>query len=405
MATGVAPDAAPPLEWSEDKNIRWKTELPGLGHSTPIVWGDRIFLTTAIPYGEALKPRYSGRPGAHDNLPISKRHQFDVMAINRESGMIVWQKTMNKRLPHEGAHESASLASNSPVTDGERVFAFFGSHGLYCLDFDGDLIWEANFGDMHTKHGHGEGSTPVLFGETLVVNWDHEGQSFVVALDKHTGKERWKANRDEATSWSSPIVIESDGKPLVIVPGTNRVRAYDLGTGKVIWQCGGLSHNICASPVYADEMLYVGSSYEIRSLLAIRTKDAVGDLTDTDHVAWRRVRGTPYVPSPLLYDGALYFLAHYQAVMTRVQAKTGEEQPGPFRLSGIGNVYASPVGAAGRVYITDLGGTTLVISNGDIPRALALNKLNDSFSASATIVDKEFFLRGKRHLYCIVEQE
>jgi outer membrane protein assembly factor BamB len=256
---------------------------------------------------------------------------------------------------------------------------------------------------MRTKHGHGEGASPALHGDTLIVNWDHEGPSFLVAFDKRTGRERWRVARDEVSSWATPIVVEHGGRPQVVVSGTRRLRGYDLATGKVIWECGGLSHNIVASPVAADGMVFAGSSYEKQALLAVRLDGAKGDLTGTDRVAWVRSRGTPYVPSPLLYDGALYFLRHYQGILTRVEAKTGRDRPGAFRLPGIGNVYASPVAAAGRVYVTDRDGTTLVLSAGDRPEVLALNRLDDRFSASAAVADRELYLRGDRSLYCLAE--
>ncbi|MFP6691482.1 MAG: PQQ-binding-like beta-propeller repeat protein, partial [Pirellulales bacterium] len=256
----------------------------------------------------------------------------------------------------------------------------------------------------HTKHGHGEGSSPALYGDTLIVNWDHEGQSFVVALDKRNGRQLWRLDRKEVTSWATPIVVEHNGRPQVVVCGTDRVRGYDLETGKIIWQCGGMSANIVATPVSADGVVFVGSSYEKRAMLAINLDGAKGDITGTDKVLWSRFRGTPYVPSPLLYGNALYFLTHYQGILSRVNAKTGEDRPGAFRLGAIRNVYASPVAAADRIYITDLDGTTAVLSHGDIPRLLSINRLNDSFSASAAIVGEELFLRGKKHLYCIAKE-
>ena len=404
LGTGVAPNADPPVEWSESRNVRWKKTLPGRGFSTPIVWGDRVFVTTAVPFGDALEPRYSGAPGAHDNVPVTHRHRFDVLALNRADGSILWQRTVRTRRPHEGGHYTGSQASHSPVTDGEHLFAFFGSGGLYCLDLDGKLKWEKSFGEMKSKHGHGEGSSPALYGDTLIINWDHEGRSFVIALDKRTGEPRWKVDRSEVTSWATPIVVEHDGKPQVIVSGTHRVRSYDLATGRVIWECGGLSANIVASPVSADGMVFAASSYEIRALLAIRLDGARGDITNTDQVVWSRTQRTPYVPSPLLYRDSLYYLRHYQGVLSRVIAKTGKEPLGPFRLRGIRNVYASPVAAADRIYITDQDGTTLVLSHEDTPRVLAVNHLDDSFSASAAIVGRELFLRGQESLYCLAEK-
>ena len=403
LGTGVAPNADPPVEWSEDESIRWKRALPGLGHSTPIVWDDRIFLTTAVPYGEPLEPIYDNAPGSHSNLPVTRRHKFVVLAISRSDGDILWQRTVHSELPHEGGHYTGSLASASSVTDGERLLAFFGSRGIYCLDLDGKLQWKKNLGAMRTKHGHGEGSSPVLHGETLVINWDHEGQSFVMALDKRTGRQRWKITRDEVTSWASPVSVVQDGIPQVIISGTDRVRGYDLASGNVIWECGGLSDNIVASPVAGAGMVFVGSSYDKRVLLGIRLAHAKGDITGTEHVAWSRLRRTPYVPSPLLYGGALYFLAHYQGVLSRVAAETGEDRPGPLRLEGIGNVYASPVAGANRVYVTDRSGTTLVISHDDKPRILARNRLKDGFNASAALVGRELYLRGEKNLYAIRE--
>jgi len=404
LGTGVAQHADPPMTWSEQQNIRWKIEIPGKGHATPIVWGDVIFVTTAVPFGEALTPIYNNAPGAHDNDPVTHHHRFMALAIDRADGNVRWQKVLNEKLPHEGGHFSGSLASASPVTDGELLYAYFGSHGLYAVSYEGDPVWEFQPGTMQSKHAHGEGSSPALHEDTLLVNWDHEGASFLVALDKKTGETRWKEARPEVTSWATPLVVGEGGEAQVVLAGTNRVRGYDLKTGNVLWECGGLSNNIVATPVYGDGMLFVGSSYETRALLAIKLPGARGDITGTEQVVWSRQRATPYVPSPLLYGGSLYFLRHYQGILTRVDAMTGREPLGPFRLGGIRDVYASPVAAAGRIYITDRSGLTLVISDDEVPRTLAANQLDDGFSASMALVGGEIFLRGERFLYCIAER-
>jgi outer membrane protein assembly factor BamB len=210
-------------------------------------------------------------------------------------------------------------------------------------------------------------------------------------------------DRDEETSWSSPIIIENEGRAMLIVAGTNRVRAYDPATGSVVWECGGLSSNIVATPVADDGMLFAGSSYQKKAFLAIRLDGAKADITGTDRVAWTRNRGTPYVPSPLLYGDALYYLSHYQGVLSRVDTVTGIDKPGPIRLGNVGNMYASPVAGGGRVYITDLQGPTIVVSHADHPEVLAFNTLDDEFSASAAIVGKKLFLRGRKYLYCIAD--
>src|SRR5438094_12470 len=287
---------------------------------------------------------------------MTQHPKFAVLAVRRKSGKILWRQTVDRGLPHEAGHVSASLASASPVTDGERVFAFFGSRGLYCLDINGKLLWKKNLGQMHTKHGHGEGSSPALHGDTLIVNWDHEDESFLVALDKRTGNQRWKVARAEDTSWATPIVVEHRGQAQVIVPGTHRLRGYDLATGAVLWECGGLSSNVVATPVTANGVVYAGSSYDTRAMLAIRLAGAKGDITGTANVVWTRHRGTPYVPSPLLYGDTLYNMQHYQGVLVRVDVKTGEDQGEFIRMPAIKSVYASPVGAAGRIYITSREG-------------------------------------------------
>ena len=320
LGTGVSPKGDPPVEWSEEKNVHWKVALPGRGHSTPIIWGDRIFLTAAVPFGPKLPPRRSGRPGAHDNLAVTYRHRFVALAVDREIGKTLWEKKLHDALPEEGAHYTASLASASPVADDEHVFVFFGSHGLFCLDHDGNVVWQKQLGQMETKHGHGEGTSPVLHGKTLVINWDHEGQSFIAAFDKATGKQLWRKQRDEVTSWSTPIVVERNGIAQVIVCGTARVRGYDLSNGKVLWECGGLSANIVASPVFHDGVVIVGSSYEIRSMLAIDIDKAKEDITNSAAVLWSRRRGTPSPPR----RASLEFRAaarHAPAVVAALKAR------------------------------------------------------------------------------------
>ena len=401
LATGAAPYADPPLEWSESRNLRWKARLSGGGHSTPVVWGDRVFVTAAVPHGEPVAPTYSGLPGAHDEHPVTHRHRFVVLALSRATGRVLWQRVVRDALPRAGGHRTASLASPSPVTDGEHLVASFGSHGLYGLDLDGELRWEVDLGPMHPLHGHGEGSSPALFGGTLVVNWDHEGESFLAAFDKGTGALRWKSPREPASSWTTPIVLEAGGRTQVVVSGSRMVRAYDLETGEMIWQSPGLSvENVVATPVAGFGLVFAGSSYDRQAVLAVPLQPAAGEAR---RAAWSRTRGAPYVPSFLLYGDALYFVRHFQNILTRVDARTGQDRPGPLRLRGLDRVFASPVAAAGRVYVSGRNGATVVISHGDSPAVLAVNRLADSFSASAALAGGELYLRGGSHLYCIAE--
>ena len=399
--TGFAPHADPPLRWSETENVRWKTPIEGFGLSSPVVWGDQVFLTTAIAHGESFEPAPDPDPGAHDNLPVTQRHRFEVIGVDRTNGAVQWRTVVGDTVPHEGGHVSGSQASASPITDGEHVYAFFGSRGLHCLTRSGDLVWSRDFGEMATKHNHGEGASPALHGDTLIVNWDHEGPSVVRALDKNTGETKWQVARDEPTSWATPLIVVHDGRPQVIVNGTRRVRSYDLEDGRVLWECGGLSHNVVASPVFAHGIVAVASSYEKQAAFGIRLAGAEGDLARSENLLWSLRRRTPYVPSLLLVDRSLYMLHHYQGVLSQVHLETGEDVHRPTRLPGIRHVYASPVAAAGRLYITDQNGTTLVLQHGETPTPLATNTLEEPIDASLALVGQQIFARGHRHLYCI----
>jgi len=411
-ATGVAPFGDPPLEWSEGSNIRWKVEIPGKGSASPIVWDDRIFVLTAIPSDqlpEQPTPQSRGgfdrgrRGGGMHSVAPTQAQEFAILAINRDDGSVLWRRTARQEMPHEGAHVNGTWASNSAVTDGEHVCAFFGSRGLYCYDMDGNLKWQKDLGDMTIRLGFGEGSSPALHDGKVIVNWDHEGESFIVALDTTTGEEIWRTERDEITSWTTPIVVEHDGRHQVITSATNRVRSYDLGTGELIWEGGGVTMNAIPSPVAADGLVYVTSGFMGNALRAIRLAGAEGNINRSDAIAWEHDRDTPYVPSPLLFGGNLYILKSNSAILSSFDALSGALHYGPLRLDGMGEVFASPVGAAGRVYIVDRDGNALVIQDGPEFNVLARNSLDDGFDASPAIVDQEIYLRGHRFLYRISE--
>ncbi|HEY0548345.1 MAG TPA: PQQ-binding-like beta-propeller repeat protein [Verrucomicrobiae bacterium] len=405
LANGVAPHANPPTVWSETKNVRWKIALPGKGHSSPIVFGDRVYVMAAAPVGEAQKAVHDSAPGVHDSVPVTRRHQYVVMAVGRADGHVLWKKVVREEWPHEGGHDTGSPASNSPITDGEFLYAFFGSRGLYCLDTNGLVKWQKDLGKMQTLHAHGEGSSPVLHGDMLIVNWDHEGKSFLYAFDKRTGRQLWKTARDEKTSWSTPLIVEQDGKTQIIVSATKRVRGYDLATGQQLWECAGLTDNVVSSPVYWRGILIAGNSYYSQAMVAIRLAGAKGDISDATNVVWRLNRLTPYVSSPLLYDDTLYHIRHNQNILVRIDPATGEFRGEPLRLDGIRDfIFSSPVGASGRIYITGRDGTTVVLHHDKENATLAVNHLEDSFSASAALVDKELYLRGEKFLYCIAEK-
>jgi outer membrane protein assembly factor BamB len=358
-----------------------------------------VYVTTAVPVG---------LPAEQSHEPLGARpvpHRYVLMAISRQTGDVIWERTAREEMPHESSHpDNGTWASPSPLTDGEHIFAFFESRGLFAYDMNGTPIWEKDFGDKIMRQQFGEGSTPALFGERLVIVWDHQGQSFIVALDKRNGRELWRVDRDEIDSWSTPLVVEHAGRAQVVTNGMNRLRSYDLETGRLVWESQGTTMNPIPSPVAADGMVFLTSGFRGNSLKAIRLADAKGDITGTPAVVWTLERDTPYVPSPLVYDGILYVLKGNTGILSVFDAKTGKPHYALQRLDATPNVFASPVGAAGRVYIAGREGTTVVLQNGLAFEQLAANRLDDGFDASPALVDSEIYLRGNRYLYCIAEK-
>jgi outer membrane protein assembly factor BamB len=403
LATGAAPHARPPVEWSETKNVRWKVEVPGLGSSSPIVWRDLVIVTTAVPVAKAAPPPASTTPpagGGHPAVtPPSSTQAFEVLAYQRADGKLRWRRTVREEFPHEGTHKDGTFASASAVTDGERIYVSFGSRGLYALDMTGKVLWEKDLGNMTVKLGFGEGASPAVHANRLVLTWDHEGESFLVAFDTKTGRELWRTPREEKTTWATPLVVVQ-GKPQVVTAASNRVRAYDIQDGKLLWDAPGLTPNSIPTPVYGDGLLYLTSGFRGNALMAVKVAEAKGDLSTGSAIAWRYDQDTPYVPSPLLYGGGLYFLKSNSGILTRLDAKTGAKQFTE-RVATLQNVYASPVAADGRVYVVDRGGAVAVLEAGPALKVLAVNTLDDGFDASPALVDGELYLRGRRHLYAI----
>jgi outer membrane protein assembly factor BamB len=572
LQNGVAPHADPPTEWSETKNVKWKVKIPGEGHATPIVWGDKVFVLSASSTGKKVerptaageqdqrpggppeggpggfgpgsflgrqmlaagdknsdqklsreefsslanawfdkldsektdkleqekfgqrlgdltgpppevgpggpggfggrggragarsagpglftaadankdgtltreefkatfakwftewdadksgalgedklreglnaalaRPQFGGpggrggRGGFGGGPPPDEVYQFAVLCLDRQSGKVLWQQTAREEAPHQARHQTGSFASASAVTDGQHVVAHFGSRGLYCYDLNGRLQWSQDLGDLRIANNFGEGSSPALFGNTLVLLWDHEGEDFIVALDKTTGQELWRQSRDERTSWSTPLIVQHDGATQVVTTATGKIRSYELASGKLLWECSGMTSNVIPSPVAGHGMVYCMSGFRGNALLAIRLGKS-GDLTDSDAIAWRHGRATPYVPSPLLYGDRLYFLSNNNGVLSCFDAVTGKPLYTEQRLEQVRNVYASPIGAAGRVYLVGRDGAALVIKHGETFEVLAANELDDSIDASPVAVGKELFLRGHENLYCLAEK-
>ncbi len=391
------------MTWSEKQNVKWKVEIPGKGHSSPIVWNDRVFVTTAIPADDNVSSATADTVQGQPMVPSTAVQRFALLCLDRGSGALLWQRILNEVIPREGTHAFSSWASNSPVTDGERVYAFFGSRGLYCVDWQGDVQWERQIGEQRTLFGFGEASSPLLAGSSIIVNWDHEDSSFVMALDKRTGEEQWRTHRDEATSWSTPLTAEVDGAVQVITSARSGLRAYDLGSGELVWRMSGFRGSTTATAIVDGGLVYVTSSYEDRAVFAVKLEGAKGDIADSEQLAWKVKLSTPWVASPLLHGERLYVVKDDKGLFYSLDAATGRQLNTLQRLPGITGIYSSPVAAGDRVYFVGRNGASAVVRADDF-ETLAENQLDDDFSASPAIAGDELFLRGHRYLYCVKEK-
>jgi outer membrane protein assembly factor BamB len=394
-----------PTRFSDTENVKWKIAIPGRGHSSPVIWQNKLFVTTAIQVGGAQPPAASAEDGGRRVGGALVEHNFDLICIDKNSGKILWQRTAVKATPHEGYHNRyGSFASNSPVTDGKHVFAFFGSRGVYSYDLDGKLQWKKDLNvKMRMRNAFGEGTAAVLEGDTLLLSFDQEADSFLVALNKNTGEQLWRQERDEVSAWAAPFVAEHAGRKQVIVAATAKVRSYDLETGKLIWECAGLGTNVIPAPVQLGDLVYVMSGHRDPNLMAIRL-GRQGDLTGSDAVVWSTTRGTAYTASPVLEDGTLYVLTD-RGFVSAFDAKTGEPFYHQTRLPNPYTFKASPVGAAGKLYLSSEEGDVIVLKMGPEYEVLAVNTLKDhSFIASPAVVDGEMFLRSETTLFCISEK-
>jgi len=379
-----------PTQFSATEHVAWKAHIPGRGHSSPIIWGDRIFLTTAIPTG-----------ATDEYAPaIRKEHKFVLMCLDRNTGKVLWERVAKTAAPAE-AHQIpyGSYASNTPVTDGKRVYAFWESRGIFVYDLDGNPVWQKNFPQMHKRGEFGEGTPTMLDGETLYLKFDQEQGSYLLALDKNTGKELWRVERDEASSWSPPLMVTYKGKKQLLVTGAT-VRAYDPASGKIIWQCAGLGLNAIPAPVSADGVVYTMTGFQRPNMMAIRI-DREGDLTGTDAILWSTNRGTPYNPSPVLKDDILYFI-NDTAMLSVFKASTGEAFYKQQRLPGPHSLKSSPVAINGKLYVATEEGDVFVLKMGDKFEVLATNSMGDEmFIATPAVAGGSLYLRGRNTLYCV----
>jgi outer membrane protein assembly factor BamB len=405
---GISSEKGIPAQWDLSRNVKWKVEVPGLGHSSPIVWGDRIFVTTAVnsdpKEGNWQKGFFSDerKPDAHE---IS----WEVLCFDRDTGKLLWEQTAVRRKPVSGRHTKNSYASQTPVTDGTYVYAFFGDQGMYCYDFNGKLIWSRELGIFTMRNNWGLGSSPVLFKDYVIQTCDQEtGGSFIVALDKKTGKTIWKTDRDELSSWSTPYLYEGS-RPELIVNATRAIRSYDPETGKLLWECRGPATSITTpTPTSSNGLIFVSSGFirdEIRPITAFRP-GARGDITlkegvtHSDAIAWRQPTAAPYIPSPIAYRDYIFVLLD-QGFIACYDAKTGKELYGRTRID-VGAIFsASPVAVEGKLYCISEDGDVFVIKAGPEYELIARSSLGESVMASPAVSDGKMFVRAIKHLYCI----
>ena len=409
---GVSLDANPPLSWSPAKGIVWKVPIPGRGSASPVVWGDRIFVSTAVPVaakGESEEDSPGKAPGKAEREKRKEKdrpdelapHRFIILAIDRATGKALWERTAIEATPAEGHHPDHGFASASPFTDGERVYAYFGSRGLFAFTMEGEPVWSrTDFGAMTTRNTFGEGSSPAIHRDVIVVPWDQEGPSWLMAIDKRTGKTIWKKDRDESSSWGTPLVVDHAGGAQVITTGEKFARGHDLATGEELWRCTGQTGRPIASPVAAHGIAIIGSGFRGSYLGAFRL-DARGDLKGTDGVAWSLSKHTPDVPSPLISGKRVYFHSGRTGILSCHDVVSGKPHYSAQRVEGIGNVYASPVGAAGRIYLTGRDGVTVAIADGEELKILATSSVGEPVDATPALAGKDVFIRGEKHLFAI----
>jgi outer membrane protein assembly factor BamB len=404
--TGVSTETNLPIEWSSDKNILWKVPINGRGHSSPIVWENRIFLTSdlegeIVPGAKAVQHKFDGKDFVHpDSVGADRKHTFVVVCIDRSTGKVLWEKTAYTGTVFDDRHRKGSYASPTPATDGKLVFAYFGSEGIYCFDFSGKLVWQATPGKVPNL-GMGPGTSPVLFENTVILQCDEENgeNSFIVALDKKTGREVWRTPRKVQASWSTPLIVRTAARAELVTSGNEFIISYDPKTGKELWRTKGHESNAIGSPLAGHGMVFVYAGFPLKRTLAI-TLGASGDLTGSKNIAWQYDKGTAYVPSSILYGDYLYLMSD-RGLLTCLDARTGKLVYEGGRVPIPATFTASPIAFDGKLLLTSEDGDTFIISAGPKHEVIATSSISEPVFASPAVSDGMIFIRGEKNLYCI----
>jgi outer membrane protein assembly factor BamB len=406
-ASGVSSTATPPTTWDVDAstNVAWRTPIPGLGHSSPIVWGNQVFLTTAVSASAAAQKLTLGEDAGIEPANDTEPHQWRVIALERGSGRVLWTRTVHEGRPRVKRHVKSSHASSTPVTDGRVLVAMLGSEGLFAFDLSGKELWRRDFGPLavgladEPEYEWGPASSPVIHGDTVIVQNDRYKDSFLIALDLHTGKERWRSAREERPSWATPLVHVHEGRATVVVVSPLFVRGHDLQTGRELWRLGDPEGQVKVStPVAAGDLAIVTGGWPsgAKPIIALRARDG--------SVTWQHERGSPYTTTPLVYEGLLYVLRD-SGILTVYDVRTGARAYQSRLSPRAGSFSASPVAAAGRIYFASEDGHVVVVRAGRTFQVLATNDMNDVCMATPALSGDLLLVRTKSHLYALRNQE
>ena len=408
---GISAEKNMPLKWSEDEGVKWKIPIPGTGHSSPIVWGNRIFITTAVPEDPNVESFRGGvYMGGNRPKPDESEYTYRMICLDADQGNFLWSKAVARQKPKTRRHTKNTYASETPVTDGKFVFASFGSAGLYCVDFEGNVVWQRDLGLMRRKSGWGTGSSPILFQNNVIVNCDSDDDSYIAAFDKATGDPVWRTERNEGSSWGTPFLFEADGRTIVVTNASRRMRGHDAAKGKLLWECASGSMITVPSPVAAQGLVFLSSGHSIgflkpQPIVAVRP-EASGDITpprgksQSDGVAWSHRSGGAYVTSPIAIGEYLYVPLD-RGFLTCYEARTGKTMYEKQKLGARNTITASPIAGDDKIYVQTEDGECYIVKPGPEFEILAVNKLEEVFCASPAVSSGKIFLRGRKHLYCI----
>jgi outer membrane protein assembly factor BamB len=411
-AAGVADGTPTAVKWNAPagENVAWKTPVPGVAVSSPIVWGDRVFVSTAISSDPTQGIR-TGMYGDVEPVKDSSKHTWRLLALDKKSGKVLWDKVAYEGVPKTKRHPKSSQASATPVTDGRHVIVSFGSEGLYAYDFDGKLLWQKNLGVLNAgwffdpDYEWGFGSSPIIYKNMVILQCDIQRDSFIAAFDTGTGKEIWRTRREEIPSWSTPTIFEVNGKAELVTQATTFTRGYDPMTGKELWKYSGNSEIAIPTPIVGPGIVVITNGYRgVQPIVALKP-GATGDITlqndatKSEFVSWSTKRGGPYIPTPLIYGDQLYVL--HNGVLTSYKVATGE-QVYQKRLGGTGGSFsASPVAADGKIYCSSEDGDVYVIKAGPEYEELAKNPIGEVVMATPAISDGLIIFRALKHVYAI----